>query len=100
MELILVLALGVPLGRYLPSRNTAWAALAAAFLIVLPFQTASVRDAGNLDWTYWVVQVVIAALGAGLVALGARWRVNRRKRRAMQAEAGHEQDAVHRRLSD
>ena len=77
MELILVFVLGVPLGLILPSRKIAFAVLMTAFLIVLPFQTISVGNAGPIDWSYWVVQVVIAALGAGLVALGARWRAKR-----------------------
>ena len=87
MELILVLALAVPLGRYLPSRAIAWTVLAVAFAIVLPLQTNSVRDAGNLDWTYWVVQVLIASLGAALVALGARRRAKRTTERTSQTSA-------------
>ena len=85
MELILVLVLGIPLGLYLPSRNLAWAILAVAFLVVLPFQTVSVRNAGNLEWSYWVVQVIVASLGAALVALGARWRAKRQMKQAQLA---------------
>ncbi len=74
MELLLVIVLGVPLGRFVPGRTLAWAILAVAFLIVLPIQTISVRHEGNLDAQYWPVQALIATLGAGLVFLGARWR--------------------------
>ncbi len=87
MELILVLVLGVPLGLFLPSRKLAFAVLIAAFLIVLPFQTASVTSEGRMDWSYWLVQVVIAALGLGLVALGARWRARRSVKRMGQSSA-------------
>ena len=48
--------------------------LALAFLVVLPFQTASVHDEGRIDAFYWPMQTAIAALGAGLVAVGSRWR--------------------------
>ncbi len=85
MELTLVLLLGVPLGRLLPNRRIAWAVLAVAVLIVLPIQTASVRDEGHLDAAYWPVQTVIAALGAGLVALGARWRTKHDAKAAQPA---------------
>lgn len=84
MELILVLILGVPLGYLLPSRKVAWAVLAAAFLVILPFQTLSVRAEGHLDWVYPIVQVLLAGLGAGLVALGARLRARRDARQAGQ----------------
>jgi hypothetical protein len=71
MELALVLALGVPLGRYVANRNFAFALLAAAFLVVLRIQTAQVPDAGELTSGYWPAQVIIAALGAWLVAVGS-----------------------------
>jgi hypothetical protein len=73
MELALVVVLGVPLARLLPNRRMAWLVLAAVFLVVLPFRTASVHDEGHLDAFDWPMQVVIA----GLVALGAWWRVRR-----------------------
>lgn len=77
MELVLVIVFGLPLGRLVPDRKVAWAVLGALFLIILPFQTAVVRDTGDLDAIYWPIQVLIAGLGFALVALGARWRTRR-----------------------
>ncbi len=85
MELILVLVLGVPLGLFVPSRRAAFAILIAAFLIALPFQTASVGSRGPIDASYWIVQVVLAAFGIGLVTLGARWRARRSRGREVAA---------------
>jgi peptidoglycan/LPS O-acetylase OafA/YrhL len=87
MELALVLVLAVPLGRLLSSRKHAWLVLAAVFLVVLPFQTASVHDEGHLDALYWPVQAVIPGLGVGLVALGS-WRRGWRGARIDPSVAG------------
>jgi hypothetical protein len=80
VELILIVVAGVPLGRLLPSRKLALVVLAIAFLIVLPFQTVSVHDEGDLDAAYWPVQAVLALAGAGLVTLGSWWRSKRTAR--------------------
>lgn len=84
MNLIAMLVLTVPLGRFVPERRTAYLAWCAVFLFIYPYQTVEVYDTdpANFTWQYPLVNLAILIAGLGLVTLGARWRARRDRRRA------------------
>ena len=98
MELILMILIPLPLGLLVRSRMAAFVAYIAIHSFVFTFQTASLilewingsthafgpyPEFSNEEvWGYGIVNLVIYAVGLGLVALGHRIRSRRAARPA------------------
>lgn len=73
MTLIAAVVLGLALDCFLGFTRRALVAFGVVWLAVLRFQSVVVLDE-NDEVIYWVLQVAIFALGAGLIWLSARAR--------------------------
>jgi lipopolysaccharide export LptBFGC system permease protein LptF len=76
MELIAMALLGFPVGLLI-SRRTAYLVIVGIFLFIYPYQTVTVYDAGDMHWSYVVVNAVALGIGAGLTTVGALVRERR-----------------------
>lgn len=83
MELIAAILLAGPLGYF---AHRGLLIYLIVWAVIFPVQTVVVfnttADSGD-DWSYWVVNAVILALGIGLNRLGRRLRVRRRKNQGL-----------------
>lgn len=96
MELIVTILIPLPLGLLIGNRAAAYVAYIAVHAFVFTFQTAllvmewangsteafgSFPDYNDGDvWAYGIINLVIYAVGLGLVTLGSRIRTNRKTR--------------------
>lgn len=99
MIALITLLLALPLGYLLASRVTAMTVYAVAYLWTFTFQTlyllldmlggaaAPAFSPGEFPWSYGLVTLTVLLVGLGLVALGHRLAVSRRRGRG-QSNSG------------